>query len=63
MVNKSCYNCKYYDFHQHLCMYNYSSINIKNEDASAKICNSFKFGEFDENNLIDEDSIVGYLQY
>jgi len=59
----SCFNCKYYDSKQCVCMYNYSCICILNEDTSAKNCNCFKFGKFDENDLEDKDSIVGYLQY
>lgn len=47
-LKKSCFNCKYYDSHQYVCMYNYSCICILNEYKHAKNCNSFQFNEFIE---------------
>jgi hypothetical protein len=62
-LKKSCFKCKYYDYKQYVCMHNYDSICILNEYDHAKNCKCFKFGKFNENDLEDKDSIVGYLQY
>lgn len=58
---KSCFHCKYYNYKQQLCMWNYSAISITNEYYTARDCKCFKIDRFNKNDLIDKDSIVGYL--
>ena len=60
---KSCFRCKYYDYKKQLCRWNFSEIEIINEYYSGNDCKCFKVGRFNENDLIDRNSIIGYLRY
>ena len=60
-TKRSCSNCKYYKKDEYVCMYQWAVLAILDEVKSAKDCNDFEFGEYNENDL--GLNLVGFHQY
>jgi hypothetical protein len=47
----SCFDCKFYDYNQYVCMYKYACMCILNERKTVQKCENFKEGEYNPNEL------------
>lgn len=54
-MKKNCFNCKFYDGSQYVCMYDYAVKDILNESTTGSKCSTFSAGKYDEEELDKTD--------